>query len=184
MQCEFNDDCGLCLCAGERRIAGVLPLPRGPPTSTPESTPLVKPAPDADTGGSSGGESVPVAAVAPRTPTAVSGGPAGSYGPPGMGPGVVDDGRESWGKSMDFLLSIIGFAVDLANVWRFPFLCYRNGGGKFLHTCWPCLIPCTVLVTLILLKKKHDMSPFEYYSFLIAFFPFYVLQAPSFCPTS
>ncbi|XP_028430846.1 sodium- and chloride-dependent GABA transporter 2-like [Perca flavescens] len=39
--------------------------------------------------------------------------------------------RDQWGNKCEFILAVAGHIVGLGNVWRFPYLCYKNGGGVF-----------------------------------------------------
>jgi len=48
--------------------------------------------------------------------------------------------RGHWGSKAEFILSCIGFSVGIGNVWRFPYLAYKNGGAAFLFPYFILLI--------------------------------------------
>ncbi|XP_058123951.1 sodium- and chloride-dependent GABA transporter ine [Anopheles ziemanni] len=66
--------------------------------------------------------------------------------------GVSDDSdldnlkprKQHWANKMQFVLACIGYSVGLGNVWRFPYLCYKSGGGVFLVPYFIILLICGI----------------------------------------
>ncbi|XP_069683651.1 sodium- and chloride-dependent GABA transporter ine-like isoform X2 [Periplaneta americana] len=52
--------------------------------------------------------------------------------------------RQHWSNKAQFVLACVGYCVGLGNLWRFPYLCYKSGGGVFLVPYFLILIICGI----------------------------------------
>ena len=74
--------------------------------------------------------------------------------------------RHSFTGSMGFVLAAAGSAVGLGNIWRFPYLAARDGGGLFLviYIILALTFGFTLLTTEVAIGRKTKQSPLTAYS--------------------
>ena len=73
--------------------------------------------------------------------------------------------RNSFSGSLGFVLAAAGSAVGLGNIWRFPYLAAKDGGGLFLviYLALALTFGFTLLITEIAIGRRTKQSPLTAY---------------------
>ncbi|MGN0436591.1 MAG: sodium-dependent transporter [Wujia sp.] len=78
----------------------------------------------------------------------------------------MDNKRNAFKGSLGFILAAAGSAVGLGNIWRFPYLAAKDGGGLFLvvYLILAVTFGFTLLTTEVAIGRKTKQSPLTAYS--------------------
>ena len=74
-----------------------------------------------------------------------------------MKKGIASGHRPQWNTHIGFLLAAVGSAIGLGNIWRFPYLCYKNGGGAFLIPYFLALVIVGIPFMILEIGLGHRM---------------------------
>ncbi len=76
--------------------------------------------------------------------------------------------RHSFSNSVGFVLAAAGSAVGLGNIWRFPYLAAKDGGGLFLviYLILALTFGFTLLTTEVAIGRKTKQSPLTAYGMM------------------
>lgn len=82
--------------------------------------------------------------------------------------------RSSFSGSLGFVMAAAGSAVGLGNIWRFPYLAAKNGGGTFIvvYIILALTFGFTLLITEISIGRKTKNGPLTAYGVLHPKFKF------------
>ena len=76
--------------------------------------------------------------------------------------------RSSFTGSVGFVMAAAGSAVGLGNIWRFPYLAAKNGGGTFIfvYIILALTFGFTLLTTEIAIGRKTRQGPLTAYGLI------------------
>ena len=84
----------------------------------------------------------------------------------GFSRGEMEKKRNSFSGSLGFVLAAAGSAVGLGNIWRFPYLAAKDGGGLFLviYLILALTFGFTLLAAEVSIGRKTKQSPLTAYA--------------------
>ena len=74
----------------------------------------------------------------------------------------MEEKREHFASSIGFVLAMVGSAVGLGNIWRFPYITGVNGGGAFvlIYLFCICLVGIPIMFCEMAIGRKTQKNPY------------------------